>query len=84
MTTLDKLVTEGETAKLALHLLWWLPLVVDCDSLHLVGTARHSHVQILAQPVKKIFKLPGSLKYRSINLHNYKIMHCHSVMYSGD
>jgi hypothetical protein len=48
MTTLDKLVTEGETAKLALHLLRWLPLVVDCDSLHLVGTARHSHVQILA------------------------------------
>jgi hypothetical protein len=48
VTTLDKLVTEGETAKLTLHLLWWLPLVLDWDGLHLVGTARHSHVQILA------------------------------------
>jgi hypothetical protein len=48
MTTLYKLVTKGETTKLALHLLRWLPLVVDCDSLHLAGTTRHSHVQILA------------------------------------
>ena len=59
MTTLDKLVRESETAKVALHLLWGLPLVLDWDDL--TGTAGHSHVKILAQPVEKNFLVSCSV-----------------------
>jgi hypothetical protein len=59
VTTLDKLVRESETAKVALHLLWGLPLVLDWDDL--TGTAGHSHVKILAQPVEKNFLVSCSV-----------------------
>jgi hypothetical protein len=65
MTTLDKLVRESETAKVALHLLWGLPLVLDRDDLHLAGTAGHSHVKILAQPVEKIFLVSWFLEKKA-------------------